>query len=262
MRTVRLFPILLVLIVAVNVIAGCFGTIIPYGLTNVVAWALTILLLIGCFAVIGLLPTGTPPISDWRGVLIDQRNKISLSRFQLVLWSLLVISAIVTEGTINAFSGQCNPLGLAIPNELWILLGLSGGTAVAAPVVLAAKSAAGTLATKAASAHTWADMFYGDETGNSDQVDFSKVQQFFLTVVVILVYAVEIGAILLHPEKCATCTAAADKTAGAAAGNICNAVATLHFPSLSPGILAIIAVSQVAYIAYKAAPQTQINAPS
>jgi hypothetical protein len=127
--------------------------------------------------------------------------------------------------------------------------------------VLAAKSTAGTLQTKDANRHTWSDMFYGDETGNFDQVDFSKVQQFFLTVAVILVYAIEIGYILLDPEICgATCAAEASTAAGVTADNICNAVAVLHFPALSPGILAIIAVSQVAYIAYKAAPQTKLDA--
>jgi hypothetical protein len=97
MRTFWLFPILVVLIVVVNVVAACNSSVGAPGLSGVIAWALTVLLLIGSFAVVGWLPTGNPPISDWRGVLIDQRNKISLSRFQLVLWSLLVIATIIVE---------------------------------------------------------------------------------------------------------------------------------------------------------------------
>jgi hypothetical protein len=96
-------------------------------LSGVIAWALTVLLLIGSFAVVGWLPTGNPPISDWRGVLIDQRNKISLSRFQLVLWSLLVIATIIVEGILNAVWGVKNPLQLSVPPQMWILLGLSSG---------------------------------------------------------------------------------------------------------------------------------------
>ena len=262
MKTFWLFPILVVLIVAVNVAAGFCDSTSASGYAHVIAWVVTVLLIVGCFALIGKLPTGTPPISDWRGVLIDQRNKISLSRLQLVLWTLLVLSAILTEGTINAISGSCNPLGLAIPNELWILLGLSGTTAVAAPIVLAGKSSAGHLDTKAVNDHTWSDMFYGDETGNADQVDFSKVQQFFLTIAVVFVYALEIGAILLHPGNCASCATEASTGGGTTVGGICVAAAALHFPPLSPGILAIIAVSQAAYIAYKAAPHTSTNAES
>jgi hypothetical protein len=127
MRTFWLFPILVVLIVVVNVVAACNSSVGAPGLSGVIAWALTVLLLIGSFAVVGWLPTGNPPISDWRGVLIDQRNKISLSRFQLVLWSLLVIATIIVEGILNAVWGVKNPLQLSVPPQMWILLGLSSG---------------------------------------------------------------------------------------------------------------------------------------
>jgi hypothetical protein len=101
------------------------------------------------------------------------------------------------------------------------------------------------LDTNAVNQHGWSDMFYGDETGNADQVDFSKVQQFFLTVVLVVAYATEIIMILLHP-------AVPPDSQGLGA--------MTYFPALDNGLLALMGVSQVAYIAYKATPQTKISA--
>lgn len=243
MKTFWLFPILVVLIVIVNVVAGCYSAVGAPGAWGVSAWVITVVLLIGCFALVGRLP----PIVDWRGVVIDQRNKISLSRFQLVLWTLLVVATILVEGILNAVWGLKDPLGLSVPKELWILLGFSSGSAVAAPIVLGMKADNATLSTKAPMQHSWSDMFYGDETGNADQVDFSKVQQFFLTVVLVVAYATEVVMILLHPAVPPGATGA-DKM--------------LYFPPLDPGLLALMGVSQVAYISYKALPHTKTDAPA
>lgn len=249
MKTFWLFPVLVVLIVAVNAAIGIeirpdFSLAAAAGIWRVMDWGLTIVLLIGCFSVLGLLPSGDPPVSDWRGVLIDQRNKITLSRFQLVLWTLLVVATIIVEGMLNAIWGVKGPLDLAVPHQLWILLGLSSGSAVAAPIVLGMKPPQN-LHTKDPNTHAWYDMFYGDEVGNADQVDFSKVQQFFLTVVLVVAYATEIIMILLTPGIPPGATTTDKMT---------------YFPSLDDGLLALMGVSQVAYIAYKAVPQTKLDA--
>jgi hypothetical protein len=86
-------------------------------------------------------------------------------------------------------------------------------------------------------------MFYGDETGNADQVDFSKVQQFFLTVVLVVAYATEVVMILLHPSAATT-----------------DGKPMLYFPALDTGLVALMGVSQVAYISYKALPQSKTDA--
>lgn len=229
------FAILLFLIVAVNVGSGLMTRDnLASSAWLLLAWLLTIFLVIGCFAVIGQLP----PRSDWRGVLIDQRNKISLSRLQLVAWSVLVLAAVISEGIINAGWGRASPLALSIPKELWILLGISTASFVAAPLVLGTKGNA--LDTNEVNQHAWRDIFYGDDTGNADQVDFSKVQQFFFTVVLVAVYAVDIGSILAAANPSST---------------------QLAFPALDPGFIGIMAVSQTAYIAYKAVPQNKTDAP-
>ena len=108
------FALLVVLIVVLNVGAGILS------MNNKAAtgwlllpWLLTAILMVLCFAVIGRLP----PVVDSRGVLIDQRNRISLSRLQLVVWSLLVISAVVTYGALNGVWGRSAPLGWISPRS-------------------------------------------------------------------------------------------------------------------------------------------------
>jgi hypothetical protein len=177
-------------------------------------------------------------MGDPRGVLIDQRGRISLSRLQLVIWSVLVIAAITTEGIVNVFWGVQAPLELSVPPEMWVLLGLSSITAVAAPIVLGTKG--NDLFTKALDIKpAWRDIFFGDDNGNCDKLDFSNVQQFFLTVALVAVYAAAVIVLLSTnlPSK------------------------ILTFPPLDPGFVGIMAVSQSAYIAYKALPQGQTDQP-
>jgi hypothetical protein len=228
------FGLMMVLIVVINVAGGHLskGEQVATG-WMLLPWLVTAVLLVICFAIIGRLP----PIDDWRGVLIDQRNKLSLSRFQLVVWSILVISAIITEGVLNAVWGRSSPLSLAIPKELWILLGISTTAFVAAPLVLGTKGSS--LDTNPPGQHAWRDIFYGDDTGNADQVDFSKVQQFSFTFVLVAVYAVSIASTLISAVPSSS---------------------TLTFPQIDAGFIGIMAVSQTAYIAYKAVPQSNTDA--
>jgi hypothetical protein len=228
------FGLTVLLIVVINIAVGLMtkGEEVATGWA-LLPWLITVALLIVCFTIIGRLP----PIVDWRGVLIDQRNKMSLSRFQLVLWSISVFSAIITYGVLNAVWGRSSPLALSIPKELWILLGISTTAFVAAPIVLGTKGSS--LDTNPPGQHAWRDIFYGDDTGNADQVDFSKVQQFFFTLVLVAVYAVSIGSTLISAIPFSS---------------------TLTFPPIDAGFIGIMAVSQTAYIAYKAIPQNNTDA--
>jgi hypothetical protein len=231
------FALLVGLIVVTNVLAGLFTRDLTAASGwPLLPWVLTAALIVGCFAIIGRVP----PVIDWRGVLIDQRNRISLSRLQLVVWSLLVVSAVTTEGVLNAVWGRATPLALGVPKELWILLGLSTASFVAAPMVLAPKADAHALSTKPLNQHAWRDIFYGDDTGNADQVDFSKVQQFFFTIVLVTVYAVALGSTMISTIPSS---------------------GILTFPPLDPNFIGLMAVSQIAYIAYKAMPQNRTDAP-
>lgn len=231
----------LLLLIAVNV-GGGFLTrdLAPNQGGPLAVWLITLALMVLCLAAIGWMQ----PINDWRGVLVDQRNKISLSRLQLVLWSIVVVSAVISYGSLNALWGQTHALNLNVPNQLWILLGISTGSFVAAPLVLGTK-AANQLDVNKPNGHCWNDIFFGDDTGNNDRVDFSKVQQFFFTIVLVLVYVVSLGSVLMNANPAAT-----------------GETPVLTFPALDSGFIGLMAISQTAYIAYKALPQNKTDAPA
>lgn len=53
-----------------------------------------ILVLLSAFAVV----IGYVIKRRWYGILIDGRNKVSLSKFQIILWFILIISALLAAG--------------------------------------------------------------------------------------------------------------------------------------------------------------------
>ncbi len=65
----------------------------------------------------------------WWGLLIDQRNKISLSRLQLLMWTILLLAGMLSAVLINTCLGKDNPLaGGAMDPQLWLLMGISGAS--------------------------------------------------------------------------------------------------------------------------------------
>lgn len=102
-------------------------------------WLVVISLMIGFVALIGKLIT-----RRWSGILINERNKMTLSRFQLVLWTLIVLSALSTIALERIYASAtgttiADPLAIAIPSELWALLGISTVSFVGSPLILSSK---------------------------------------------------------------------------------------------------------------------------
>jgi hypothetical protein len=102
----------------------------------VLAWRIVMVLLVLAIILIGLV-AGPRDDNDRRlpmAALIDERNKISLSRFQTALWTVLIISAFVVAAMHNIRVGQNanTALDIAVPTELWTLLGTSGASLVGA----------------------------------------------------------------------------------------------------------------------------------
>jgi hypothetical protein len=181
------------------------------------AWYLILLLMTAVVAVVGHAITGY-----WTGILIDARNKMSLSRLQMVAWSLVILSALLTAVLTNVALGWQSPLAVTIPSELWVLLGISTASMVASPAVLGAKrertadpkELSRTLKTLQRQGYQpasldlqglllsyaspdfsrWADLLKGEEAGNAAYVDLGKLQMFFFTFVLVLGYGAAIAA--------------------------------------------------------------------
>ena len=97
-------------------------------------WLIIIGLVVGFVLVAGNGATGL-----WRGAFIDERNRISLSRVQMVLWTILVLSAFMAAALANIGLRADNPLAISIPKELWLAIGISVGSLVGTPLILSEK---------------------------------------------------------------------------------------------------------------------------
>ena len=77
-----------------------------------------------------LLLIGAAINKNAMGILVDSRNRISLSRLQLVLWTVVILPAFfvvaVTNGTMDIY----------VAPEIWALLGISVGSAAGSVINL------------------------------------------------------------------------------------------------------------------------------
>lgn len=230
--------------------------VIPIG-GRVWAWALVGLLLILFIAVTGHGVTGL-----WRGALIDERNQISLSRFQLAVWTVIVLSGLLTIAIYN-IGESADPLAIAIPTELWALLGISTASLVGSPLVRSTKedkkpdpkekaAAIKLLAQRYGAAETdfetrglivantqpemarWANMMLAEETGNAGRLDLSKIQMFFFTLILAIAYAFALGDLLAGDSQ-----------------------VIAKFPPLTGGMVALLGISHAGYLTHKATPHSK-----
>jgi len=221
------------------------------------------LLLVAFAAIAGHVITGV-----WRGVLIDSRNKISLSRLQMLMWTVLVLAGFLVAVLIN-IRRTSSPLSIQLPEQLWALLGISTASLVGSPLIKNSKTnekpnteaTAKTLAEMANQGvdithvkaegkilvnekpedASWADIFKGEETGNGANLDLAKIQMFFFTLVTWSVYALALGNLLRNLVHT-------------------NAAITA-FPPVDGSMVALLAISHAGYLANKAVPQTPDPAP-
>lgn len=80
------------------------------------------------------------------GILIDERNMMTLSRLQMAIWTVLIISAFLAAAIGNVRAGVANPLNIVIPQPVWLLMGISMTALVGTPLILSAKRATPTTA--------------------------------------------------------------------------------------------------------------------
>jgi hypothetical protein len=101
--------------VVLSVVAG------PPPTSMTVLWLIFMALMGVTIVWIGYGITGVP-----LGFLIDPRNKMSLSRLQLILWTIVVLPAFLAAAVFNFGAGVEDPLNITVPPEVWGLLGISG----------------------------------------------------------------------------------------------------------------------------------------
>lgn len=199
------------------------------GESTLYAW-LAIAVLMALFAIVA----GHGVTGIGRGVLIDDRHRLSLSRLQMLLWTILVLSGYMAAALSNIGRGMGGPLDVAIPSELLLAMGISTASLVAAPAALAYKQRRrpGQVPSlpEPRDSHM-ADLFRGEETTDNQDLDLGKVQMFLFTVVLVVGYALALG----------------DQFA-AQQGMISS------LPNIDSAVVTLLAISHAGYLTKKAAP--------
>jgi hypothetical protein len=209
-----------------------------------VQWLCVLLSLVIVCVIVGSLANGR-----LIGIFVDERNRISLARFQWVLWFLVLFSSYFT-GSVWDISHEGGDMPTIEP-DLFGLIGISSGTAVVSNLIVDSKKneapvQAGaandpTLAGKidvnvAATDAGWADLYLGEEEGNRTSIDASRLQKLIATILLVIVYS----RLVWHGLSPDTIDGGGSFT----------------MPVIGTSFLTLLGASHAAYLAYKATPKT------
>ena len=227
---------MLVTINAIDGHSGIYGSYFPLApyLGNI---AFLVLLLAG----IGRATNGY-----YLGVIIDNRNRVSLSKLQAVMWTVLVFAAFATVVAMRLHTPDIgNAMAIDIPSNLLAAMGISATSLVATPAILTMKTASPTSANadirpKDEKARLL-DLFTGDDDTNYDSPDLSKIQQALITLLVVGFYGVLIGHWLASGTGTTT-----------EPGPLATKGAIL--PDFESHVAWLLGISSAGYLGYKAAP--------
>ncbi len=135
--------------------------------------------------------------SVW-GIFIDSRDTWSLTQFQLVLWTFIIIPVMIAAVIGRATKDPSTAWNLTVPGEVWGLLGISLGSTTLAVAIKSQKNdplgdplgaGARVLTRTDAKQARISDMFAYDEgTGALTRLDVTKFQNFVFTVALAVTY--------------------------------------------------------------------------
>jgi hypothetical protein len=245
------------------------GVLLLVGLIVVAGWyapagvnlGLITLLMFLVMLVLGLAITKRP-----FGVLLNERNLVSLSRFQMALWTVIVLAAYFTFALarIKASTNDPalkDPLNIIMDWHLWALMGISTTSLVGAPLILSTKkdkdpdpsvvpktaravaespadinaNRQGTLyANPKMTDARFTDMFQGDELVNTAHIDLAKVQMFYFTIIAGVAFFVLVfnAIVVSNPDLS-------------------------RLPVLPDGLVAILGISNAGYLTSKGIDHTK-----
>lgn len=231
-------------LIAVSVLGGLF---LPraQGSSIALAWAFLGQALVFLLAVAA---AGVAIRGDVLGAVIDGRNRPSLSRLQMLLWTALVLSAVATLVEWRLAHGlRMHAIDLIIPGELLAAMGIATASLVLAPAALSLKPDAGgqAVAVNATDQIRLVDLIRGDENANGETIDISKVQQLAITLLLIGLY----GG-LLFDTYWNIAWPTPDQVRALDARPVGYAL-----PILTRSFIELLAISHAGYLLYKAAPK-------
>jgi len=225
-HTIALLALLALIAVIGIALPWAAGTSGAYRHARLLAWLATLGLFTGFALVLGHGLTGLA-----RGVFVDERNKLSVSRLQMFLWTVLLLSSYLSAALANIGLGAGQPLAVDIPEPLWLAMGVSTSSLVASPLVLHRVKGKRVAVNEAPQESRWTDLVRSEERGFVEVVDLGKLQLLFVTFVLVLAYAIAVGHALARDGE---------------------VVSTL--PAIDGAFVIMLGISHAGYLAKKAVP--------
>src|SRR5437879_486206 len=100
------------------------------------SWVITMASLTLFTLVVGHGVTGV-----WKGAFVDERNRMSLSRLQMLLWTVVIVSAFssiavarLTQQPVRQ-SDVVGALDIGVPQTIWLLVGISTASFLGSPLI-------------------------------------------------------------------------------------------------------------------------------
>jgi hypothetical protein len=176
----------------------------------------------------------TSALGHSSNILIDSRGRYSLNRFQVVVWTVVVLSLICGVAGGRLFAHRPDVLSFAIPSDVLGLLGISVGSAVLATAVKISKSTSHPERIAAnqhgAKASFWEMLLVEEGASANKTIDVTKFQNFAFTAVSVVTYV--------------ALAAAEIKAAG-------DPAKITSLPTFPPAFLALLGISHAGYLGGK-----------
>lgn len=214
----------------------------------VATWRWILFIMIAFIIVLSILITDEP-LFGW---LINEQNRMSLSRLQMFLWTSVILSAFTTAVFVNLkYSHIQTAIDIQIPEALWLAMGISTTSLVGTGLILESKKDKhpkkvelkkvedrnGLLNTK--ENPSLLDLVRGEEITNSDKIDLTRLQNLFFTFVLVGVYMANLSAMFTN-------------LASAEIGEFTTKLPVSQFPDFGESALALLIISHAGYLAAKA----------
>lgn len=238
--------------------AVCLGMLFWFPGGPFIAWIVLMMAMALFILIVGHGVTGA-----WTGAIIDERCKMSLSRLQLLLWTIVVLSAFAVIVTVRMRGDASTALDVGVPATLWTLLAITSTSLVGSPVIKSTQKASGEpdvhrihtyLAAqgKTPDEVAWqgpvvtngsiaqaspADLFTGEYVNNFTLLDVGKIQLFLFTLLLILGYCLSIGHVLMQEPYPAS------------------------LPDIGAGVLPLFGVSHAGYLMNKVVTSPLMSRP-
>ncbi len=212
---------------------------------------------------------------------------MSLSRFQLLSWTIILLSAFITVAILRIKNG-CS-IQITMDEQLWALMGISTASLVGSPLIKSTKTNKkadtternrtvkalnGTINAKSGSIQassnvnvkgqiiinkrvdmaSVSDLFKGEETGNATTVDLAKVQMFFFTMIIMIVYvSLLYRELTFMPNE----TKVIDGIQAEKGVFFILAKQGFNFPVIENSMLTLLGISHAGYLINKAVPHSK-----